>query len=281
MKSRAICSFVFYIFVLQNKTKMKGISIFDIKDFLDKKVEQYNTPDFITNDPVSIPHRFTQKQDMEIMGFFAAIFAWGQRKTIINKCRELSDRMDNAPYQFVAGHTDTDLKKLLGFKHRTFNDTDLLYCIDFMKRHYSRFETLEEAFFPEKEMDIESALNHFQSYFFSYPDAPHRTRKHIPSPAQKSACKRLNMYLRWMVRDDDKGVDFGIWKKIKPAQLICPLDLHVERTARKIGLLERDKPDWKAAIELTGNLRLLDANDPAKYDFALFGISIEEKCIIP
>ncbi|NDV95799.1 TIGR02757 family protein [Dysgonomonas sp. 521] len=260
---------------------MKGINIFDIKGFLDQKVEQYNTPGFITNDPVSIPHSFTRKQDMEIMGFFAAIFAWGQRKTIISKCRELSGRMDDDPYAFVTGHTDADLKKLLGFKHRTFNDTDLLYCVDFMKRHYSRHDTLEEAFFPEKEMDIESALNHFQSYFFSYPDAPHRTRKHIPSPTQKSACKRLNMYLRWMVRDDDKGVDFGIWKKIKPAQLICPLDLHVERTARKIGLLERDKPDWKAAIELTENLRLLDANDPAKYDFALFGISIEEKCIIP
>jgi len=260
---------------------VKGINIFDLKDFLDRKVDQYNTPAFIANDPISIPHSFTLKQDREIIGFFAAIFAWGQRKTIINKCRELSTRMDNAPYSFITGHSESELKKLLEFKHRTFNDTDLLYCIDFMKRHYLLQESLEEAFFPYKDMVIEAALNHFQSYFFSHPDAPHRTRKHIPSPAQKSACKRLNMFLRWMVRKDSKGVDFGLWDKVSPAQLICPLDLHVERTARKIGLLERDKPDWKAAVELTDNLRLLDANDPAKYDFALFGISIEEKCIIP
>lgn len=260
---------------------MNGINIFDLKEFLDKKVEQYNTPDFIPNDPISIPHSFSLKQDREIMGFFAAIFAWGQRKTIINKCKELAHRMDNSPYDFITGHNDADLKKLLGFKHRTFNDTDLLYCIDFIKRHYTASDSLEGAFFPDKNMDVESALNHFQIYFFSHPDAPHRTRKHIPSPKQKSACKRLNMYLRWMVRKDNKGVDFGLWEKVSPGQLICPLDLHVERTARKMGLLERDKPDWKAAVELTENLRLLDITDPAKYDFALFGISIEEKCIIP
>ena len=260
---------------------MKGINIFDLKEFLDKKVEQYNTPDFIPNDPISIPHNFSLKQDKEIMGFFAAIFAWGQRKTIINKCNELALRMDNSPYDFITGHSDIDLKKLLDFKHRTFNATDLLYCIDFMKRHYLISNSLEEAFFPEKDMDVETGLIYFQKYFFSHPDAPHRTRKHIPSPLQKSACKRLNMYLRWMVREDNKGVDFGLWKKISPGKLICPLDLHVERTARKIGLLERDKPDWKAAIELTENLRLLDVNDPTRYDFALFGISIEEKCIIP
>jgi len=251
-----------------------------IKDLLDKKVEQYNTPAFIENDPICIPHSYTLKQEKEIMGFFASIFAWGQRKTIINKCRELSQRMDNTPFDFVKNHTDNDLKKLLGFKHRTFNDTDLLYCIDFMKRHYSRNNTLETAFFPSENIDVESALNHFQSCFFSSPDAPRRTRKHIPSPLQKSACKRLNMFLRWMVRSDGKGVDFGLWKNISPAALICPLDLHVERTARMLGLLERDKPDWRAAQELTANLRLLDKGDPVKYDFALFGISIEEKCII-
>ncbi|MDR1706596.1 MAG: TIGR02757 family protein [Prevotella sp.] len=259
---------------------MGNTQVLKLKDFLDKKVEQYNTPDFIPNDPISIPHSFGLKQDKEIMGFFAAIFAWGQRKTIINKCKELGDRMDNAPYDFITGHSDTDLKKLLGFKHRTFNDTDLLYCIEFMKRHYSNHKSLEEAFFPRVNMDVESGLNHFRSYFFSYPDAPPRTRKHIPSPVQKSACKRLNMYLRWMVRKDDKEVDFGLWPKTKPSQLICPLDLHVERTARKVGLLYRDKPDWLAAIELTNNLRILDPKDPAKYDFALFGISIEEKCIM-
>lgn len=259
---------------------MENRHILDLKEFLDKKVEQYNTPNFIDRDPISIPHAYDKQQDKEIMGFFAAIFAWGQRKTIINKCIELAGRMDNRPHEFILQHHDSDLKQLLGFKHRTFNDTDLLYCIDFMKRHFSTSDSLEDAFFPQKNMDVESALNHFQTYFFSHPDAPHRTRKHIPSPMNKSACKRLNMYFRWMIRNDNKGVDFGLWQKIKPSELICPLDLHVERTARKVGLLERDKPDWKAAIELSENLRLLDPADPAKYDFALFGISIEEKCVI-
>lgn len=259
---------------------MQKLNIHRLKDFLDKKVEQYNTPHFITDDPISIPHSYTNRQDKEIMGFFAAVFAWGQRKTIISKCRELGCRMDNSPHDFIVNHQDSDLKKLLGFKHRTFNDTDLLYCVDFMKRHFSQYSSLEYAFFQKEGMDVESALNHFQEYFFSHPDAPHRTRKHIPAPKQKSACKRLNMYLRWMVRKDNRGVDFGLWEKVNPSLLICPLDLHVERTARKIGLLERDKPDWRAALELTDNLRLLDENDPAKYDFALFGISVEEKCMI-
>ncbi|MBK5721624.1 TIGR02757 family protein [Dysgonomonas sp. Marseille-P4677] len=259
---------------------MENLQNTDLKFFLDRKTEQYNTPDFIPNDPISIPHRYTKKQDKEIMGFFAAIFAWGQRKTIINKCKELGERMGDSPYCFIMNHKDIDLKKLLGFKHRTFNDTDLLYCIDFMKRHYKQSESLEDAFFPREGMTVEAALNYFQTYFFSHPDAPHRTRKHIPSPKQKSACKRLNMYLRWMVRDDNCGVDLGLWKRAKTKDLICPLDLHVERTARKLGLMQRDKADWQAALELTENLKRLDANDPAKYDFALFGISIEEKCII-
>lgn len=259
---------------------MNNNNILHLKEFLDRKSEQYNTPAFIDNDPISIPHSFSKKQDIEIMGFFAAIFAWGQRKTIINKCKDLSGRMDNSPYDFIMNHQESDLKRLLDFKHRTFNDTDLLYSIHFMQRHYSTHDSLEEAFFPSDTMDVESGLNHFESYFFSLPEAQRRTMKHIPSPIRKSACKRLNMYLRWMVRKDGRGVDFGIWTKIKPKDLICPLDLHVERTARKLNLLVRDKPDWRAAEELTTNLRLLDENDPVKYDFALFGISIEEKCII-
>ncbi len=263
-----------------NNKLVKNIHLLDLKEFLDKKVEQYNTTDFIANDPICIPHSYSVKQDKEIMGFFAAIFAWGQRKTIINKCKELAERMDNHPFQFIRNHKESDLKKLLDYKHRTFNDTDLLYCIDFLKRHYTNYESLEDAFFPKESMDIESALIHFRDYFFDNPHAPLRTRKHIPSPAQKSACKRLNMYLRWMVRNDNTGVDFGLWTKAKPKNLICPLDLHVERTARKLGLLQLDKANWKAALELTENLRLLDENDPVKYDFALFGISIEEKCII-
>ena len=256
--------------------RLNKTNILKLKDLLDKKVEQYNTLAFIANDPISIPHGFTLKQDIEIMGFFAAIFAWGQRKTIINKCNELVQRMDNSPYDFICNHKEIDLKNLLGFKHRTFNDTDLLYSVYFMKQHYQKSQTLETAFVAENTDDIESALRHFHHYFFSLLDAPQRTRKHIPTPQRGSACKRLNMYLRWMVRQDNKGVDFGIWSELKPSQLICPLDLHVERTARKLNLLTRDKPDWKAAMELTQNLQMLDKDDPVKYDFALFAISIEE-----
>lgn len=251
-----------------------------IKDFLEQKVSLYNCPRFIVDDPVSIPHLFTKKQDIEIMAFFAAIFAWGQRITIINKAKELAERMDNSPYDFVINHTDRELKRLVGFKHRTFNETDLFFCIEFFKYHFSKEDSLETAFFPNEGMSVEHGLNFFHDYFFGLPDAPVRTKKHIPSPARKSACKRLNMFLRWMVRSDNNGVDFGLWKKISPADLICPLDLHVERTARKLGLLSRDKPDWNAALELTDNLKRFDKNDPVKYDFALFGISIEEKCII-
>lgn len=259
---------------------MKKEHIYNLKTFLDQKVEQYNVPTFIENDPICIPHSFQKKQDVEIMGFFAAIFAWGQRKTIINKSRELAQRLDNSPHDFILNHKDEDLKALLGFKHRTFNDTDLLYTIDFMKQHFLNYNSLEDAFIGNNVRDVESALTYFHNYFFSLPDAPKRTAKHIPTPKRGSACKRLNMYLRWMVRNDDKGVDFGLWKKLKPSQLICPFDLHVERTAHILNLLTRDKADWKAAIELTQNLSLLDVNDPVKYDFALFGVSIEEKAII-
>lgn len=259
---------------------MEKQNLFDLKEFLDKKVEQYNTPKFIETDPISIPHSFAKKQDIEIMGFFASIFAWGQRKTIINKCKELAERMDNHPYDFICNHEDKDLKRMLGFKHRTYNDTDLLYTIHFMKHHFQQSDTLEDAFSGKDVNDVESALIHFHNYFFSLSDSPDRTKKHISTPQRGSACKRLNMYLRWMVRNDRNGVDFGIWSKLSPAHLICPLDLHVERTARKLSLLKREKADWKAAMELTQNLRLLDENDPVKYDFALFAISIEEQGVM-
>ena len=248
-----------------------------LKDFLDRKVEEYNRPDFIPNDPISIPHQFTEKQDIEIMGFFASILAWGQRKTIINKCNELIERMDGSPYDFIVNHGDEDLKNMLGFKHRTFNDTDLLYFISFFKYHYTHFTSLEDAFLQVEDMNgfsIEESLNSFKSYFFSLPDYPHRTRKHVSSPLQKSTCKRLNMFLRWMVRKDDMGVDFGIWDQIKPKDLICPCDVHVERVARKFGFIQSDKVNWKTAIELTDHLKELDPADPVKYDFALFGLGV-------
>lgn len=253
----------------------------NLKDFLDLKSEQYNNPVFIEYDPIVIPHQFTRKQDIEIMGFWAAMLAWGQRKAIINKCRELIRLMDGAPYDFILNHQDTELKRFFGFKHRTFNDTDTLYFLEFFRQHYRKSDTLETAFFSpdllKAGFGAEAALNYFRSYFFSLPDFPARTIKHVSSPAQKSGCKRLNMFLRWMVRRDDKGVDFGIWKLLKPADLICPMDVHVDRVARRLGLITRTQVNWQTAVELTERLREFDPLDPVKYDFALFGLGIEEK----
>jgi uncharacterized protein (TIGR02757 family) len=241
------------------------------------KVEQFNQPAFIPNDPISIPHAFRKKQDIEIAGLFAAVLAWGQRVTIIRKCQELMVMMDNAPHQFILNHRERDLKPLLEFKHRTFNTTDTLYFIAWLKWFYQKNDSLEKAFaVPLGEQTIEKGLIHFQQLFFSLPEAPHRTRKHIPSPERKSTCKRLSMYLRWMVRQDKKGVDFGIWKTIQPAQLVCPCDLHVDRVGRRLKLIRRKQTDWQTALELTANLRKLDPLDPVKYDFALFGLGIEE-----
>jgi len=252
----------------------------DLKIFLNTKVDLYNQPSFIKDDPICIPHLFTKKQDIEIAGLFAALFAWGNRTTIINKSKELMGRMDNAPHEFILQHKEKDLKKIIGFKHRTFNDTDLLYFIEFLKKHYSSFPSLETAFtkqLKKDDADIEQALNGFYTYFFSLEDVPVRTRKHIASPEKNSSCKRLNMFLRWMVRKDKKGVDFGIWENISPAQLICPIDVHVARVAKRLSLLERKLVDWQAARELTAYLRTLDPLDPVKYDFALFGIGVMEK----
>ena len=251
-----------------------------IKDFLDQKVALYNRPNFIELDPISIPHRFDKKQDIEIAGFFAAILAWGQRKTILNKCRELLVRMDDAPHDFLVNHSEGDLKAFLGFKHRTFNEVDALYFIHFLSWFYRHQDSLEKAFLIGQTGDIdsmESMLIQFQRHFFSLEDAPSRTKKHISSPATRSACKRINMYLRWMVRQDEQGVDFGIWKQISPAQLICPCDLHVDRVGRKLGLITRKQTDWGTALELTQVLRSFDPLDPVKYDFALFGLGVEEK----
>ena len=252
----------------------------DLKEFLDEKVAKYNQPGFITLDPVSIPHQYSKKQDIEISGFFASILAWGQRKTIINKCNELFMLMDNAPHDFMINHREDDLKKLLQFKHRTFNATDTLYFIHFLSWFYRENDSLESAFVQNELMldnSMEKLLTSFHDFFFQLPDAPHRTRKHIANPSRKSACKRINMFLRWMVRQDDKGVDFGIWEKISPSQLICPCDLHVDRVARKLGLITRKQTDWQTALELTERLREFDSNDPVKYDFALFGLGVEEK----
>jgi uncharacterized protein (TIGR02757 family) len=256
---------------------MKGRNL---QEFLDRKVEQYNQPSFIAADPICIPHEYSAKQDIEIAGFFAAIFAWGNRKTIIQKGRQLMQLMDRAPYQFIRHHQQKDLKQLMGFRHRTFNTTDLLYFIEFLQFHYTKNDSLETAFSPwikSTQASTQEALDGFYQYFFSLEDVPARTRKHIASPEKNSTCKRLNMFLRWMVRTDDKNVDFGIWKRISQSQLICPIDLHVARVARRFGLVTRNQTDWQAALELTDHLRKLDKHDPVKYDFALFGLGVMEK----
>ncbi|MBS1563316.1 MAG: TIGR02757 family protein [Bacteroidetes bacterium] len=251
-----------------------------LKDFLDQKTAAYNQPGFIKDDPISIPHEFSRPQDIEIAGFFAAIFAWGNRTIIINKSRELLRLMDNAPYDFITGHVEEDLKRLLHFKHRTFNTTDLLYFIHFLRHHYTSHASLESAFsqwMDAEDETTERGLSGFYRYFVSLEETPPRTRKHIASPEKNSTCKRLNMYLRWMVRHDDAGVDFGLWGNIRPAQLVCPIDVHVARVARRFNLLQRNAIDWQAALELTAWLRTLDPRDPVKYDFALFGLGAVEK----
>lgn len=248
-----------------------------LKEFLDKKVDEYNQPFFIKDDPVSIPHLFSKKQDIEIAAFFASIFAWGNRTTIINKSKELLALMNNAPHEFCLNADSKNLKKLLSFKHRTFNSTDLLYFIEFLKYHYTNNESLESAFtksLSTSDEIIENGLNGFFDYFFSLEDFPARTKKHITSPQKKSTCKRLNMFLRWMVRSDNKGVDFGIWKNISPSQLVCPIDVHVARVSKHFNMLQRKQLDWQAALELTAYLRTLDEADPVKYDFALFGTGV-------
>ena len=248
----------------------------DLREFLDRKVEEYNQHSFIKHDPISIPRLFIKDQDIEIAGFFAAVFSWGNRATIINESKELMQLMDNAPYDFCLDHSPKELKRLVSFKHRTFSTTDLLYFIEFFKYHYGKHKSLETAF-TKHGITVEEMLIGFHHYFFSLEHVPARTKKHIATPERRSSCKRLNMFLRWMVRKDDKGVDFGIWKNISPSQLICPIDVHVARVARRLDILKRKQTDWQAALELTQYLRTLDKNDPVKYDFALFGLGVMEK----
>ena len=259
-----------------------------LKAFLNRKVGQYNQPSFIKDDPLSIPHRFTKKQDIEIAGFFAAILAWGNRKSIINSCDKLLNGMGNAPYNFIM-KTDwnNDPGSIAVFKkfvHRTFNEMDLWHLLNFLQHHFlfKGEQSLEAAFtkwmHPE-DTTVENALIGFHEYVFGFNDdakEEKHCRKHIATPSKKSACKRLNMYLRWMVRADKNGVDFGLWKNISTSQLICPLDVHVSRVSKKLNLLTRQQNDWQSALELTAYLRGLDKKDPVKYDFALFGLGVME-----
>jgi uncharacterized protein (TIGR02757 family) len=250
------------------------LPLFSIKEWLDKGVVSYNHPSFIEADPISIPHQYSKLQDIEIAGFFAAIMAWGQRVTIINKANELMKLMDNAPFDFIKNHKPKDRLRFNSFKHRTLQPDDVIYLAEVLQVYFQKKNSLEDAFadyLQEGDEDTFNALAGFHSHLFSHDWVMERTRKHISTPVNKSSCKRLNMYLRWMVRQDDKGVDFGLWKKISPSQLIIPLDLHVGRVARQHGLLNRTLNDWQAAKELTMELKKFDAKDPVKYDFALFG----------
>jgi uncharacterized protein (TIGR02757 family) len=253
-----------------------------VQKLLDSKYAFFNHTRFIEHDPILIPHGFSQKQDIEIMGFWVAMLAWGQRKTIISKANELIHLFDGAPYEFIKGHQEQDLKRFETFKHRTFNYTDTLYFIQFFKRHFQSDSSLETAFshaYNPDEQTIEASINRFYTHFFADEFAPIRTQKHIAAPFKKSACKRICMFLRWMVRKDAHGVDFGIWNNIRPSQLVCPLDVHAQRTAESLQLVAPGPANWNKALELTDSLRQLDPTDPVKYDFALYGMGIEEKTI--
>jgi len=251
----------------------------NLQEYLDACVVKYNRPDFITDDPISIPHLFSKKQDQEIMGFWSAMLAWGQRKTIINKSRELIDLMGGSPHDFILHHKERDRKAFINFKHRTFQPIDCLYFLEFFQQYYQKHDSLEDAFvmhMNDDDLDTKNALTGFHQFFFNSENAPPRTKKHVATPERKSSCKRLNMFLRWMVRDDANGVDLGIWSGIKTSQLVIPLDLHVQKVARKFQLLHRKQNDWNAAIELTEALRQFDPKDPVKYDYALFGLSVNK-----
>lgn len=249
----------------------------ELKDFLDEKVEQYNNPKFLEDDPLQIPDRFSKKEDIEISGFLTATIAWGNRKSIINNASRLMELLDNAPYDFVLNHTETDLEKLIPFVHRTFNGNDLCYFIQSLQNIYTNHNGLESVFVKHQQKDsLQSAISKFKEVFFELPHLT-RTMKHVSDPNKGSAAKRINMFLRWMVRDSNTGVDFGIWKQLSPSQLSCPLDVHSGNVARKLKLLKRKQNDAKALSELDENLRKMDPKDPVKYDFALFGLGVFEK----
>ncbi len=248
----------------------------ELKDFLDRKADQYNHIDFIESDPISIPHRFTGKEDIEISGFLSATISWGNRMLILRNARLMLDFLDDSPYDFILNHTDNDLKRISRVIHRTFNDSDFLYFIKALKHIYNTQTGLEAIFNRYRTNEsLQPAIHQFRNHFFELPHNS-RTMKHISDPFKGSAAKKLNMYLRWMIRKDDRGVDFGIWKSIPPSILSCPLDVHSGNVARKLGLLTRRQNDTKAVSELDTNLREMDRNDPVKYDFALFGLGVFE-----
>lgn len=253
------------------------MKIEDLKEFLDEKVTLYNNPKFIESDPIQVPHLFSKKEDIEIAAFLTAIISWGNRTMIIRNASKMMELLDNSPYDFIMNHQEKDLKNLAGFVHRTFNSIDLQQFISSLQHLYKNHGGLEKSLLiTDNTKTYQTAIHHFKKLFFEI-DHPQRTQKHISDPLKNSAAKRINMFLRWMVRDANAGVDFGLWHTHRPADLSCPLDVHSGNVARKLKLLLRKQNDWKAVYELDTNLRILDKNDPVKYDFALFGLGVFEK----
>lgn len=249
----------------------------ELKEFLNTKVEQYNNTTFIESDPIQIPHQFSKKEDIEISGFLTTTIAWGNRKSIINNANKMMQLIEQTPHDFVINHNQKDLDSLQRFVHRTFNGQDFSQFIKSLHHIYKNYQGLETLFAKHAQPDsMQHSIHHFKNVFFEIPHQL-RTQKHISDPLKNSAAKRINMFLRWMVRNDKNGVDFGIWKSLSPSQLSCPLDVHSGNVARKLGLLTRKQNDAKALHELDTALRQLDANDPVKYDFALFGLGVFEK----
>ncbi|MCH7524074.1 MAG: TIGR02757 family protein [Bacteroidetes bacterium] len=252
------------------------LNITELKDFLDSKVVQYNNSRFIESDPIQVPHQFNKKEDIEIAAFLTATIAWGNRKSIIKNAKYMMQLLDNSPYDFVMNHQETDLEQLLPFVHRTFNGNDFIQFIKCLRYIYETHLGLENVFSKHAETNsLQKSIHQLKKVFFEIEHLA-RTQKHISDPLKNSAAKRINMFLRWMVRRDNAGVDFGIWTSLSPAQLSCPLDVHSGNVARKLGLLHRKQNDGKALLELDSALRKLDAQDPVKYDFALFGLGVFE-----
>jgi uncharacterized protein (TIGR02757 family) len=245
----------------------------ELLEFLELKYRQYNQPEFIESDPISVPHRYKQKEDIEIAAFLTATISWGNRVSIVKDAEKLLRMMEDSPLDFLLNSTKTDLRQFLNFYHRTFNGNDCIFFLQSLKNIYQHHNGLETLFTPDPESGIKGALCHFRTTFL---ETGHliRSEKHIADPLKGASAKRLLMFLRWMVRRDDNGVDFGLWKNIPSSLLMCPLDVHSGRVARKLGLLNRKQNDWQAVEELTASLRSFDPLDPVKYDFALFGLGV-------
>ena len=253
------------------------MTLLELKEFLDEKAEFYQQKEFIQTDPIIIPHEYDNKLDIEISGFLISIISWGNRKSIINSGHKIITFLESSPYDFIINHSDQDLKRIKGNIHRTFNSEDLIYFIKSLKNIYINYNGLEDIMSNNNNGDnLQERISNFKKIFFEL-NHPKRTKKHLPDPLNGSAAKRFNMFLRWMVRSNNKGIDFGIWKSISPSQLSCPLDIHTGNTARKLGLLKRNQNDSLAVNELDLKLREMDKKDPVKYDFALFGLGVNEK----